>query len=362
MELLLASALTDRERGEGVEEVMISPNVRLVAYGHAWHSPHAGYHTLTRFAHRVIRARPLPYALVPQRLMWRLANDVVAYDWESLATELRAGLDLILSHGCAYHVLYVENTYHYLGLLSGFRRNRLVATFHLPTWRHRELVKSHRHLQRLSAAICLGTSQMDYLARAIGRERTVFVPRGVDAAFFSPAGDADARDPDLCLFVGEHLRDFGTLRSALDRIARARPRTRCIALTQDASVSRNDTDPLVLRRHRVPEAELLRLYRTAALLLLPLQDSVSNNTAVEAMACGLPIVATDIGSIRDYVTPQCAELVPPGDAGRFAEAAIGLLDDPARLRSMSTAGRRRGLELDWAAVVRQLQAVYDAVA
>ena len=341
---------------------IIDRRVRLVAYRHAWHSAHAGYGVLTRYAERVIRARPLPRLLVPRRLLWRIANGVIAYDWESLATELRAGADLVLSRGCVYHVLYAENTYQYLGLLSGCRGNRVVATFHLPTWRHRDLVRSDWHLRRLSAAICLGRTQMEFLAGIVGADRTFFVPRGVDADYFSPGSDADGRDANLCLFIGEHLRDFATLRDSLDRIARARPQTRCIARTERAAVSRNDTDPAVLRRDRMSEAELLQLYRRAALLLLPLVDATDNNTAVEAMACGLPMVVTDVGSVRDYVTPECAVFVPPGDAARFAEAVIDLLDDPNRLRAMSGAARQRGLALNWPTVIRELQAVYDAVA
>jgi glycosyltransferase involved in cell wall biosynthesis len=341
---------------------VILADLRVVAYHHSRHSPHAGYDGLARYASAALRARPVSRRLVPKRLMSRLASGVLAYDWESLATELRAAADLLRRRGCTYHVLYGENTYHYLGLLEGFRRNRIVATFHLPVWAHHQAVRSERHLRRLSAVVCVGRNQLDYFTGLIGADRTFFVPHGVDAEPFTPPDDVAARDPDRYLFVGEHLRDFVTLRAALNRIAAVLPHARCVAVTGNAEVSRYDTDAGVLRRPDVSETELLRLYRGTALLLLPLIDAVASNTILEALACGLPIIATDVGAIRDYVTPECAILVPPGDAAALAAAAVELLNDTPRRQAMALAARRRALAFAWPEIVRQLRAVYDAVA
>jgi glycosyltransferase involved in cell wall biosynthesis len=67
--------------------------------------------------------------------------------------------------------------------------------------------------------------------------------------------------------------------------------------------------------------------------------------AVEAMACGVPLVATTGGALPEVVGSdgRTAALVPPGDPGELAAALVELLDDPQRRAAMGAAGRERAL-------------------
>lgn len=85
--------------------------------------------------------------------------------------------------------------------------------------------------------------------------------------------------------------------------------------------------------------ELQELYQSADLLFLPVIDATANNAVVEAMACGLPVVSSDLGGIRDYVGEETGILCAPGDARRFADAAIHLLNDDALRRSVGKSAR-----------------------
>jgi glycosyltransferase involved in cell wall biosynthesis len=64
---------------------------------------------------------------------------------------------------------------------------------------------------------------------------------------------------------------------------------------------------------------------------------------LEAAACGLAIVATDVGGTREIFPPQsnCAAIVPPNDSLVLADAVISLLRDEARRSMLAHAARRR---------------------
>lgn len=81
---------------------------------------------------------------------------------------------------------------------------------------------------------------------------------------------------------------------------------------------------------------------------------------VEAMACGVPVLATDVGGHRDTVVEGVTgERVPPHDPEAMAVALRQLLDDDRRRQRYGAAGRRRTEELyDWDVVVRRTEVVY----
>jgi glycosyltransferase involved in cell wall biosynthesis len=65
---------------------------------------------------------------------------------------------------------------------------------------------------------------------------------------------------------------------------------------------------------------------------------------LEAQACGVPQVATDVGGTREAVVPETGLLVPPGDPAALAEAVVALLQDPQRRAAMGAASRARHAE------------------
>jgi glycosyltransferase involved in cell wall biosynthesis len=65
---------------------------------------------------------------------------------------------------------------------------------------------------------------------------------------------------------------------------------------------------------------------------------------LEAMAAGLPVVATRVGDVPRVIDPSCGVLVPARDPGALANAIAALLADPARLRRLGAAARARARE------------------
>jgi glycosyltransferase involved in cell wall biosynthesis len=113
-------------------------------------------------------------------------------------------------------------------------------------------------------------------------------------------------------------------------------------------------------RSDVSSDELLASYRAAHLLVHPALDAVANNALGEAMGCGLPIVATRVGAVPEYLDAACGALTPPGDAEAMAGAILELAGDPRRRARMGAAARRRALELDWRRIAERTLDVYAA--
>ena len=83
---------------------------------------------------------------------------------------------------------------------------------------------------------------------------------------------------------------------------------------------------------------------------------------LEAQACGVPQVATDVGGTGEAVVPETGILIAPHDPRALADALAELLEDPARRARMAEASRARHAERFTAErMVRETAAVYDAV-
>lgn len=340
----------------------LSP-VHYVSYRFEHHSTHSGYDRVADYypACDVIRGKPISRKLLPNRVMWRLARGVISYDHSGLATELIAARHMLGHRGEIFHILYGENTYHYLGLLNNWRGNRLVATYHLPLSTIQKHISIHWHIRQLSAVICVATSQLDYFRALLGPNRVFYVPLGLDTDYFKPPEDFTQRSEALCLFVGNHMRDFPTLRGVIELVAFQRPKARFVVVTMAENFERIGNHPALELQSKVPEPELLNLYRTATLMVLPMWETTANYALLEAMGCGLPIITSQVGTIWDYVTPECTALVPVGDARAMAEKVLHLLDHPEERDAMAQQARQRALMFSWPEVVTQLQAVYEKV-
>jgi glycosyltransferase involved in cell wall biosynthesis len=102
------------------------------------------------------------------------------------------------------------------------------------------------------------------------------------------------------------------------------------------------------------------LMGTLDVLVVPSLTEGSPLVTLEAMAAGVPVVASAVGGIPDQVRDgKEGLLVPPGDTGAMDDAIVALLRDPARARSLGEAGRRRvTTEFSHAAMVRRIEDVY----
>ncbi|HWB70908.1 MAG TPA: glycosyltransferase family 4 protein [Egibacteraceae bacterium] len=256
----------------------------------------------------------------------------------------------------------------------------VVGTFH--AWsasdrRYRLVAPAPRRVAaRLDARVAVSTPAQQFAAAALGLPLGAFrvVPNGVDVAAYEQAEPipelADPQRP-LLLFVGrlEPRKGLDVLVRAFLRLRGAHPRVRLCVVGEGPERRRcqemvpPSLRPDVLFVGAVAEAEKPRYHASADVFVAPNTGGESFGVVLlEAMAAGLPVVASDIPGFRVVAKDgRQGRLVPPGDAFALAEAAGTLLTNERLRRAMAAEGRRSVADYDWPRVARRVEQVYDTV-
>lgn len=167
--------------------------------------------------------------------------------------------------------------------------------------------------------------------------------------------------PIRLLFVGADFERKGG--EDLLRAFRSLPEGTELHLVTKAPVE--SAPGIHVHRDLDPNSEaLMRLYAEADLFVLPTRADCFPLAIQEAMAAGLPVVATDVGAIGEAVQPgRTGLLVQPGDVGDLSAALTALIADPNRRAAM---GRQARLEaerrFDSAANARQILGIMKGLA
>ncbi|MCE5242561.1 MAG: glycosyltransferase family 4 protein [Syntrophobacteraceae bacterium] len=333
-----------------------------------WQSHHAatsGYGQFIRYLDGNIISRDRKWKLW-ERAVSRAFRNVYEnsgsywYHRESFLAEFEAARRWFRGRNEIFHFLYGEQCFRFLGSIKKLsRRNFIVCTYHTPPDKFGEVVKTPRHIGDVDAAIVLSKMQIECLSRYVDREKIHYVPRGVDTRYFKPgAGKGNGRLE--CLFVGNFLRDFDTMSKAAS-LLEDNGRIRFTVVTLPRNRGHFDRNRNVEVLSGIPDSRLLELYQNSDVLVLPLLDATANNVVVEAMACGVPVVTTDLPNAGDYLDERCSRLVPPGNPQKLAETILMLERDRTLLNEMSAACRDQALGFSLEETARKTYEVYEAV-
>jgi D-inositol-3-phosphate glycosyltransferase len=108
-----------------------------------------------------------------------------------------------------------------------------------------------------------------------------------------------------------------------------------------------------------PQAELADWYRAATLVLTPSHSESFGLVALEAQACGTPVVAASVGGLRTAVRDGSSGILIDGhDPADWARAVESLVGEPGRLAELSAGATRHASAFGWSATVDRLCAVY----
>ena len=271
---------------------------------------------------------------------------------------IRAALKRLAADGFRPDVVHAH---YYLagGMALRIARRRGVAalvsehssTFPAGTLGAFRLWRARRALGR-AALVCPVSAHLERAIRAAGIEaRFRIVPNTVDTDVFHPPADRARRvagDPIRLAFVAVIRPGKG-----LDELLRALARIDAPAWRLEVAgegPARGDAERLAAElglAHRVrflgelPKVEVAELLRRSDLFVLPSHAETQGVVLIEAMASGLPVLATDVGGVPETVEPGSGVLVPPRDPEALEAGLRSLLQDPGRFDRAEIASQAR---------------------
>ena len=229
-----------------------------------------------------------------------------------------------------------------------------------------------RVARQMPSVITVSESSARDVRRELGvpDDRLHVVPVGVDPSRFHPRPEVPVVPGSILTTASADVPVKG-LSHLLEAVAKLRVERPGVTLTVVGRQRPGSTAQQLLDRFDLRDAvtfatgvdddELIRLIRSAAVVAVPSLYEGFSLPAVEAMACGRPVVATTGGALPEVVGTdgETGRLVPPGDAEALRGAIQDLLDDPAKAVQMGLAGRRRALErFTWEATARRTVEMY----
>jgi glycosyltransferase involved in cell wall biosynthesis len=227
---------------------------------------------------------------------------------------------------------------------------------------------------------------MDKVARSMlapAIQQAEVIPNGINLALFRPGDQAAARaelglPPDgvLLLFAAAALKrnpwkDYATLRRALEQVgALSQVPVLLVGLGDAAPPEQLGRATLRFVPFERDETRVARYYQAADVYVHPARADTFPGVVLEALASGLPVVATAIGGIPEQITalndhPDSQAnglLTPPGDAAALAAALLRLIDDAALRRTLGHNARRAAEQhFDEQMMVNRYLALYAAL-
>ena len=206
--------------------------------------------------------------------------------------------------------------------------------------------------RRLDGVTTVSTNSRTDIGTHLGLapERVEVIPVGIDPDVFTPV-DRPRDDAHVVVTTSADVPLKGLV-PLLEAVAKLRTE-RELRLTVVGSakpgglaavaVDRLGLTDAVRFTGPLPQAELVEVLQSATVAAVPSLYEGFSLPAIEAMACGTPLVATDAGALPEVVGDAAVQ-IPAGDVDALAGALARVLDDPALQRHLGTAGRARVLE------------------
>lgn len=278
------------------------------------------------------------------------------------------------------------------GLLLSYRHlPPIIVTFHMDAtaggWKGL-VFRLHRWLIQpwlLPAARRILVSSFDYAKHSslhgffrAHPERVEELPFGVDTDVFSPGPDRRERflipeGSRVVLFVGglDRAHAFKGVDELLVAFSKIDSKDHLLIVGEgdmrESYEMRARELGAASRVHflgKLDQESLVDAYRTATVLAFPSTSAAEafGLVALEAQACGVPVIASDLPGVRTVVKrDETGRLVPPGDVESLAAAIRDILNDTQERERLSKHAHQHALQYSWERHVERLREMYRSV-
>lgn len=271
---------------------------------------------------------------------------------------MRAVLKLMLNGGQLIHVLWGENDWGYIDWAARVAGVPICVTIHSCPDSLPEVIRARRQLRKVDAFILMSDTQRPVLeSLGVPSSHLHVIHHGIDVDYFKPIEAAPP--PVTILSVGSYRRNFELLAKTWARLCKDESLRLRIVAPKVYDTPFRDL-PNVQFISGITQDELRAEYWNAACLLMTLEQATANNAILEAMACGVPIVAEDVGGVGEY-TRDAAILCPQNDADCLAASVRQIIDDSTIAATLRRRARLRAEELAWPLVRAKTKQLYEAL-
>jgi glycosyltransferase involved in cell wall biosynthesis len=299
--------------------------------------------------YRLARVQMLPFMMVHTLAAAKYARgcDLVHAHWTLSAVAVQMGRQV---HHCPV-----------VATLQGsdvFQAARLPGIAAATRW---ALRRSYR-ITVLSEALRVAT-----LSLGVTEDQIEVIPNGVNTEVFRPGPD-ERREP-IILYVGSLIERKGVsyLVAAMPGVLKSLPQHRLVVVGDgpDRPLLEQQVTTLGLEAHVqfegfLSQAKVKEWMSRASLLVLPSLEEGLGVVLLEALASGVPIVASDVGGIVDVVTDDVGVLVPSGDSTALMKGICRVLTDRDGLQKRRRLARERAVAIyDWNRISERYTQVFQ---
>jgi len=321
------------------------------------------------------RSMPLSELLISPLMISYLNREISTFDMIHLHTYRSFQTDIgwftakqhnkpfvLSAHGTLY-------TYEKIEKLS--RRKRILYRLHD--------IFGGRLVLEASAVIAVSREEIKhYLRFGVNEDKIKLLPNGVDTSYFTPGDGTSFRNKyriddkvKIILFVGRlhPVKGLNYLIKAFKHVKERVDDSKLVLIGNDFGM-KNQLMNLcktlrlsneVLFINQLYGDRLVNAYRSSNVVVLPSSFEIFGLSILEACSCGKPVVASDVGGLRDIVANGYnGYLVRYSDESALAKAIISVLDDEKQ-KELGEAGRKLALNFDWKKIVESLEKVFAEI-